>query len=95
MFRVPSLPVADLNEIANALKSASTETVLIEHTSPSVGKTIGDLKLRTRTGVSIISITRDGQTQINPGPESKLQAGDILVLLGGTEQIDRAVEEIA
>jgi monovalent cation:H+ antiporter-2, CPA2 family len=62
--------------------------------SPSVGKTIADLKLRTRTGVSIIAITRDGQTQINPGPDSKLQAGDILVLLGGTKQIDRAIEEI-
>jgi len=94
VFRVPSLPIGDLNEVADALKSASTETAFIEHTSPSVGQTIGDLKLRTRTGVSIIAITRDGQTQINPGPESKLQAGDILVLLGGTEQIDRAIEEI-
>lgn len=94
MFRMPSLPIADLNEIADALKSASTETVFIEQASPSVGKTIGDLKLRTRTGVSIIAITRDGQTEINPGPNSKLQAGDVLVLLGGTDQIDRAVEEI-
>ena len=94
MFRMPSLPIADLNEIADALSSASTETVFIEHTSPSVGKTIGDLKLRTRTGVSIIAITRDGQTQINPQPDSKLQAGDILVLLGGAKQIDHAIEEI-
>jgi CPA2 family monovalent cation:H+ antiporter-2 len=94
MFRMPSLPLADLNEIADALQSASTETVFIENTSPSVGKTIGDLKLRTRTGVSIIAITRDGQTQINPGAESKLQAGDILVLLGGAKQIDHAIEQI-
>jgi CPA2 family monovalent cation:H+ antiporter-2 len=94
MFRVPSLPIADLTEIAEALKSASTETVFVEHGSASAGKTIGDLKLRTRTGVSIISITHDGQTEVNPGPDSKLQAGDILVLLGGAEQIDRAVEEI-
>ncbi len=94
MFRMPSLPIADLNEIASVLKSASTETVFIEDTSSSVGKTIADLKLRTRTGVSIIAITRDGQTQINPQPDSKLEAGDILVLLGGAEQIDRAIEEI-
>ena len=94
MFRMPSLPIADLNEIAGVLKSASTEAVFIEHTSRFVGKTIGELKLRTRTGVSIIAITRDGQTEINPGPDSKVQAGDILVLLGGAEQIDRAIEEI-
>ena len=95
MFRMPSLPIADLTEIAGVLKSASTETVVVEHTSSSIGKTIGALKLRTRTGVSIIAITRDGQTEINPQPEWKLQAGDILVLLGGAEQIDRAIEEIA
>jgi monovalent cation:H+ antiporter-2, CPA2 family len=94
MFRMPSLPIEDLNEIAGVLKSASTETVFIEDTSSSIGKTIADLELRTRTGVSIIAITRDGQTQINPQPDNKLQAGDILVLLGGAEQIDRAIEEI-
>ena len=94
MLRVPSLPVVDMNEIAEALKSASTETLFVEADSFAVGKTIGELGLRKKTGVSIIAITREGHTEINPGPETKIRAEDVLVLLGGTGQIDLAIEEI-
>jgi len=94
MLRTPSLPIVDMSEIADALKSASTETLLVEADSQAVGKTIGELKLRKQTGVTIIAITRDSHTQINPAPETAIQAEDVLVLLGGPEQIDRAIEEI-
>jgi K+:H+ antiporter len=94
MLRAPSLPVVDVIEIAEALKSASTETLLVEAGSIAIGKTIGELSLRKKTGVTIIAITRDGRTEINPGPETTIQAEDVLVLLGGAEQIDRAIEEI-
>jgi K+/H+ antiporter YhaU regulatory subunit KhtT len=83
-----------MSEIADALKSASTETLFVEADSKAVGKTIGELKLRKQTGVTIIAITRDNHTQINPAPETAIQAEDVLVLLGGPEQIDRAIEEI-
>ena len=94
MLRVPSLPIEGVTEIADALKSAATETLLIEPDSPAAGKTIGQLRIRKRTGVSIIAITRDGQAQINPGPETRLEQGDLLLLLGGAEQIDLAIEEV-
>jgi CPA2 family monovalent cation:H+ antiporter-2 len=94
MLRMPSLPIVDMGEIAEALKSASTETLFVEADSTAVGKTIGELKLRKTTGVTIIAITRDGHTEINPGAETTIQAGDVLVLLGGAEQIDLAIEEI-
>jgi CPA2 family monovalent cation:H+ antiporter-2 len=94
MLRVPSLPIADFKEIADALKSASTETVILERDAAAVGRTIGDLRLRKQTGVTIIAITRDGHTEINPGPEHVLQPDDVLVLLGGADQIDRAIEQI-
>jgi CPA2 family monovalent cation:H+ antiporter-2 len=94
MLRAPSLPVVDMIEIAEALKSASTETLLVEAGSIAIGKTIGELRLRKTTGVTIIAITRDGRTEINPGPETTIQAEDVLVLLGGAGQIDRAIEEI-
>lgn len=94
MLRVPSLPIADLKEVAEALKSASTETVVVERDAAAVGRSIGDLRLRKQTGVTIIAITRDGHTEINPGPEHVLQPDDVLVLLGGADQIDRAIEQI-
>ncbi len=94
MLRMSSQPVVDMHEIAEALKSASTETLFVEANSTAVGKTIGELRLRRATGVTIIAITRDGHTDINPGPEATIQAEDMLVLLGGAGQIDLAIEEI-
>ncbi|HKY30035.1 MAG TPA: cation:proton antiporter [Pyrinomonadaceae bacterium] len=94
MLRVPSLPISDVKGVADALKSASTETLIVERDAAAVGRSIGDLRLRKQTGVTIIAITRDGHTEINPGPEQILQPDDVLVLLGGTDQIDRAIEEI-
>ena len=94
MLRVPSLPLVEMNEIAEALSSASTETLLIDENALVVGKTIGDLRLRSRTGVTVIAVARDGHTEINPHPKLTIQAGDVLVLLGSPEQIDLAVEQI-
>lgn len=94
MLRSPSLPIVDLNEIAEALKATSTETLIVEPGSPAVGKSIGNLQLRKKTGVTILAITREGQTEINPGPETIIRAEDVLVLLGGPAQIDLAIEEI-
>ncbi len=84
----------NISEISEALKSASTETLSVESDAISIGKTIGEMKLRKKTGVTIIAITRHGHTEINPGPETRIQAEDVLVLLGGEEQIVRAIEEI-
>lgn len=94
VLRTPSLPSVDMSEIAEALKSASTETLFVEAGSMAVGKTIGELKLRKKTGVTIIAITHQDHTEINPGPETTIQAEDVLVLLGGTQQIDLATEVI-
>jgi CPA2 family monovalent cation:H+ antiporter-2 len=94
MLRSPSLPPAGASEIADALEGASTETLTVGSDSPAVGKTIGELKLRSTTGVTVIAVVREGRTEINPGPQQRIQEGDALVLLGGPDQIDRAVEHI-
>ncbi len=94
LLRMPSLPVVDMAEISEALKSASTETLSVEADSFAIGKTIGELRLRKKTGVTIIAITHQGRTEINPGPETRIEAEDVLVLLGGAGQIDLAIEEI-
>ncbi len=94
VLRLPTLPLVDIPEIAEALKSASTETIIVEEGSAAVGRTIGALKLRSRTSVTVISITHQGHTEINPGPEFPIHAEDVLVLLGSPSQIDQAIEVI-
>jgi K+/H+ antiporter YhaU regulatory subunit KhtT len=83
-----------MSEIAEALAGASTETLVIGADSVAVGKTIGELRLRGDTGVTVIAVVRDGHTDINPGAELRLQAEDIMVLLGSPQQIDKAIEHL-
>ncbi|HKO44410.1 MAG TPA: cation:proton antiporter [Pyrinomonadaceae bacterium] len=92
MLRTPSLPVIDLGKIAEALSAASTETVQVEPGAPAAGKSIAQLRWRTVTGVSIIAIIKDGESDINPGPETVINEGDIVVLIGTPEKVDQAIE---
>lgn len=94
MLRSPSLPHAVVSDIGDALGGASTDTLLVADDSSAVGKAIGELNLRSLTGATIIAVVREGQTEINPGPQLKIEADDVLVLLGDPEQIDRAVHHI-
>jgi CPA2 family monovalent cation:H+ antiporter-2 len=94
MLRTPSLPLLEMDSIAEALGAASTETLFIDSSSPAVGKTLGGLDLRKCTGATVITAIRAGHTEVNPGPDFKIKADDILVLLGSPEQIESAVEEI-
>ena len=92
MLRTPSLPIIDMAKISEALGAASTETAQVEQGSPAVDKSIGELKLRTITGVSIIAIIHEGHADINPGPETVVHEGDVLVLIGTPEKVDQAIE---
>ncbi|HVG18516.1 MAG TPA: cation:proton antiporter, partial [Blastocatellia bacterium] len=94
MLRDHSLPLVEMSAIGEALGSASTETLFIDRDSPAIGKTIGEMDLRKQTGATLITAIRDGNTEINPGPDYKLEAEDILVLLGSPEQIEMAIEQI-
>ena len=94
MLRSPSVPLISMSEIAEALGSAATETLMIAEESGAVGRTIGELELRRKTGVTVVAIVRDGITDVNPGSEFRFEAGDIVVLLGAPEQIDLAIDQI-
>ena len=94
MLRSPSVPLVSMNDIAEALGAAATETLLLEEDSPALGRSIGELELRHRTGATVVAVVRDGLTDVNPGSDFRFEHGDIVVLLGAPEQIDRAIEQI-
>jgi CPA2 family monovalent cation:H+ antiporter-2 len=94
MLRLPTLSMVELIDISEALGSAATETFIVPQDSPAAGKSIGRLKLRTNTGVSVIAVIHDGNTEINPGPETRIEVDDVLVLLGTTDKIHQAIEQV-
>lgn len=59
-----------------------------------VGKSIEDLAMRKKTGVTIIAILRKGQNIISPPLETVFKKGDMMVVIGESENIKRCKSEI-
>lgn len=51
------------------------------------GRSMGEARLRTRTGVSVVAIIREGETIPSPAPEDRIEADDTLVLIGTPEAV--------
>lgn len=89
-----------LPELAHHLRGGTfmdveVETCRIEEDSPAAGKTLAQVSIRPRTGASVIALTRSGATESNPSELTRLEAGDVLVLLGTRDQIRRAIGLLA
>lgn len=59
-----------------------------------IGQTIGDMAIRTRTGVSIVGVIRGGVFHHTPGPEFRFEDGDTVAVIGRSEQLS-AFEKLA
>ena len=64
-------------------------TVTLPDGAFAVGRQLGDMRLR-ETGVVVTAVRRGGIRGQQPQPEMLLQAGDILVLYGAPEDLERA-----
>jgi CPA2 family monovalent cation:H+ antiporter-2 len=90
-----SAPHIEVGAMAEALGNASTQTLFVDSNSLAVGKKLGEMDLRRRTGATLIAAIRDGDSQINPGPDFKFAPHDIIVLFGSPEEIEKAIEIVA
>ncbi len=59
--------------------------------SPAVGKTLGQLNVRARTGAIVLAVTHgEEEAVLVPGPDECLRDGDILAVAGTTEAVRAA-----
>jgi TrkA domain protein len=75
--------LADLQRI----EGLAIDWLAIRSGSPYAGRTIADTQARSRTGVSIVAVLRDGSAIPAPTPDVRLQAGDTLVVVGTIDGI--------
>jgi CPA2 family monovalent cation:H+ antiporter-2 len=66
-------------------------TVLIHAGDHAVGRTLVDLNLRSRTGATVLAITRGGGHAQLPNGREVLEAGDVLALAGTVEAVQAAM----
>ena len=61
--------------------------VRLASTSPAVGRTLGDLNLRGRTGATVVAIVRGTERIVTPSAAERLENGDLLAITGSRDSI--------
>jgi CPA2 family monovalent cation:H+ antiporter-2 len=92
VLRRVELPVKNLPEKCEIISDIETETFLLDERAAAVGRSIKDLKIRTRTGATVIAVRRNGEVIPSPEPEFILKSGDVLYLIGKRENVLKAIE---
>ncbi|MCL6471819.1 MAG: cation:proton antiporter [Firmicutes bacterium] len=77
-------------EIRLKLPETAISEVKLAAGSPAAGKTLAELSLRKRYGVSVLAIHRNHQTIPNPDGDTRLYAGDRLVIVGTKDKLNVA-----
>lgn len=71
------------------IENLAIEWLKIPSNSPLVGKSIREENIRGKTGITVIAIIKQNrETIINPSPDTKLDAGDTIVVVGSREQVE-------
>jgi monovalent cation:H+ antiporter-2, CPA2 family len=78
--------------IDELLSARLTDTFYINEENKFVGKTIGELNLRSKTDATIIAIVRKGATITTPTAKDILLLGDTLVITGTHKAVDDAFD---
>jgi len=97
MAALATLPVAsdflDLITHGGQVDFKMFEIEVPEH-SPMADNSLGQTDLRSKTGAVVLAIKRrDGIFDLQPGPSSTIQKGDVLVVIGTQGQLD-ALEKL-
>ncbi|MEF2277625.1 cation:proton antiporter regulatory subunit [Deinococcus sp. YIM 134068] len=79
-----------MNTLTQDIEGLAMDWVPLAAGTPYAGQPLGDTKMRTRTGTSIVAIMRDGQAIAAPGPEFPLKVGDTVVVVGTPGGVVRA-----
>ena len=81
-------PITD-GELEAVWDDAVVEWVELGAESAAAGNTLGDLGIRTRTGVSVIAVQRESETVSNPSSDFRLEDGDVVVAVGSADAHER------
>jgi CPA2 family monovalent cation:H+ antiporter-2 len=76
---------------STVLSDMNIELFALKEGSPVVGKSIEDLKFRTRTGTTILAVERGKEMHSSPGPEFTLKPGDTVFVTGTRENVNKAL----
>jgi len=84
-----------LKHAAGAIGTRHVEELVLESNSWAVGRSLGEIRLRSSTGVTAVAITRGDEEYFSPPADMQLQAGDVLTIVGSDAARARCRELLA
>lgn len=82
--------IEDLGKVRQMVRDVALDWVPITEDSPAAGETIVDLDIRSRTGVVVVAVMREGDVLPAPGPDFRFQADDTVVIAGSADSCSAA-----
>lgn len=83
-----SLMLGQLSGLRQQAAGLLTEQIAIPAGSYYVGRRLGDTRVRTRTGASIVAVLREREVIASPDPSFQFEAGDVVVVVGTRSGLD-------
>ncbi|AQY42676.1 cation:proton antiporter regulatory subunit [Bacillus thuringiensis] len=84
-----------LETIEMAFEGITIEWFKVENKAFAIEKTIGQLEIRKIYNVTVIAIIRENMKKLfNPGPESVIENGDMLVVSGERNEVKKLINEL-
>ncbi len=78
--------------IFDELRNMNISAIKIETNSAADGKSLSEIQLRSKTGVTLLAIKRGSSIIEHPVPNTVFQPNDIVYVLGNPEQVNLAFE---
>lgn len=76
-----------LDAVQHEIEGLAIDWVRIAPGSTLAGRSLAESAIHTRTGVSVVAVTRDGGATAAPRAEFGLEAGDLIVGVGSPEGV--------
>ncbi|MDP2277905.1 MAG: TrkA C-terminal domain-containing protein, partial [Nitrospirota bacterium] len=91
-LRGMELPKRHLFEKCEWLPDIEIEGFRVSENLHLVGKSIAELQVREKTGVTIIAVRRGPEVFTNPEPDFRFRAGDIILFTGERKNMVKALD---
>jgi CPA2 family monovalent cation:H+ antiporter-2 len=87
VFRSSEKELGPFEDLKPSLPDVEISAFLLADEAPLAGKSLAQMELRKKYGVTVLAIRRDGQMFPNPEPDIKLKVNDLLIVMGSPETI--------
>jgi CPA2 family monovalent cation:H+ antiporter-2 len=91
VLRNIELPGRSLFESVDWIPGIEIEGYKVKGESPLVGRTISEMQVRKKTGVTILAVRRRHEVHTNPSPSFWFESGDIIFFTGDRKNMNRAM----